>query len=256
MEVLRYAAQVIAVGEGVALLAAAAAWLGALRSRAAAPLLVEPQRRVAAVATLWALGLPLFYAALGYIPISRYLLAAAPAWLVLVALGFDAWLARARPTPRFARLLLAGIVGVALSASLATTVLRVRPGSTGQTVSAYREICRWLNANSAPGARVAVPEIGALGYYCDRYLIDLGGLVLPPRDFAALRAGGFTGLLRATRPEYLISLDPADGPPPGMLTRLGDAARFERVLSESSQLQTASSQSREIRVALYQLTWK
>jgi len=254
--VLVWAGQVIAVGEGLGLAAGALAWLAAVRARGAAPLLVPPQGRVAAVAASWAVGLPLFYAVLGYVPISRYLVAAAPAWLLLAALGFDAWLARAQPAPGLARRALAGVLAVALVASLAATFLRVRPGSTDRTVRAYRAICTWLNANAAPDARVAVPEIGALGYHCDRYLIDLGGLVLPPRDFAALRAGGFTGLLDATRPEYLISLDPADGPPPAMLTNLGERASFERVVSESSQLQTAGKQSSEIRVALYKLSWR
>jgi hypothetical protein len=37
----------------------------------------------------------------------------------------------------------------------------------------------WLEANSAPGDRVAAHDIGALGYFSRRELLDLAGLVSP-----------------------------------------------------------------------------
>lgn len=41
------------------------------------------------------------------------------------------------------------------------------------------ETARWVEANAAPDALVAAHDIGALGYYYDRPLIDLAGLVTP-----------------------------------------------------------------------------
>jgi hypothetical protein len=38
---------------------------------------------------------------------------------------------------------------------------------------------RWLEANTAPGARIAVHDIGAVGYFTRRPLLDLAGLVNP-----------------------------------------------------------------------------
>jgi hypothetical protein len=38
---------------------------------------------------------------------------------------------------------------------------------------------RWVNANTGVEARVAAHDIGALGYYAQRELLDLAGLVTP-----------------------------------------------------------------------------
>lgn len=43
----------------------------------------------------------------------------------------------------------------------------------------YVEAARWICAHSGPEATVAHVEIGALGYFCDRQLEDLMGLVTP-----------------------------------------------------------------------------
>lgn len=41
------------------------------------------------------------------------------------------------------------------------------------------EIGRWLRANAAPGAVVATPDIGAIGFFGERRILDVGGLVTP-----------------------------------------------------------------------------
>jgi hypothetical protein len=38
---------------------------------------------------------------------------------------------------------------------------------------------RWLKTNSEPDAVVAAPDIGAVGYFSERRILDLGGLVSP-----------------------------------------------------------------------------
>ena len=40
-------------------------------------------------------------------------------------------------------------------------------------------LARWLSANTPPGALVAAHDIGAIGYWADRPLLDLAGLVTP-----------------------------------------------------------------------------
>ncbi len=64
---------------------------------------------------------------------------------------------------------------------------------------------RWLDAHAAPDALVAAHDIGALGYFAGRPLLDLAGLVSPEvipfiRDEAALAA-----FLDARQPDYLIT---------------------------------------------------
>ena len=54
-------------------------------------------------------------------------------------------------------------------------------------------VARWLDANTPPDAVIAVHDIGAVGYYTDRRLLDLAGLISPEvipfiRDEAQLYA--------------------------------------------------------------------
>jgi hypothetical protein len=88
-------------------------------------------------------------------------------------------------------------------------------------------VCRWARENTPPSARIAAPEIGALGYYCDRPLVDLGGLVLRPSELELLRAGGVVALLRRTRPDYWVDLGPR-GEPSAALAALADELRAGR----------------------------
>ncbi len=39
------------------------------------------------------------------------------------------------------------------------------------------EPSRWINNNTPPGAIIAAHDIGALGYFGDRFVIDLAGLI-------------------------------------------------------------------------------
>jgi hypothetical protein len=41
------------------------------------------------------------------------------------------------------------------------------------------DTARWVAANTPPGSRVAAHDIGALGYFGQRPLIDLAGLITP-----------------------------------------------------------------------------
>ena len=38
---------------------------------------------------------------------------------------------------------------------------------------------RWLEQNTLPGDKIATPVVGAIGYYCDRTIIDMLGIVDP-----------------------------------------------------------------------------
>jgi hypothetical protein len=41
------------------------------------------------------------------------------------------------------------------------------------------ETARWISANTAPGDLIAAHDIGAMGYFGQRRLVDLAGLVSP-----------------------------------------------------------------------------
>jgi hypothetical protein len=64
---------------------------------------------------------------------------------------------------------------------------------------------RWVAANTAPNALVAAHDIGALGYFAERDLLDLAGLVSPEvipfiRDETRLAA-----FLRDRHADYLVT---------------------------------------------------
>lgn len=80
------------------------------------------------------------------------------------------------------------------------------------------DTAQWIRDNTPPGARIAAHDIGALGYFGERHLLDLAGLVSPEvipilRDEEAL-----AGFLQQNHADYLMTF-------PGwypLLSRLGD----------------------------------
>src|SRR5439155_6476057 len=43
----------------------------------------------------------------------------------------------------------------------------------------YEQIGRWLRTNTPPNATVGMQEVGTIGYYADRHVIDFYGLIQP-----------------------------------------------------------------------------
>ena len=81
--------------------------------------------------------------------------------------------------------------------------------------SYYKEIAGFLQPLLEPGDRVAAPEIGALGYFCDCEILDTIGLVSPaavdyypvPDELLLSNNAIPPELVRIERPEYIVSLD-------------------------------------------------
>ena len=64
---------------------------------------------------------------------------------------------------------------------------------------------RWVAGHTAPAARLAVNDIGAIAYFGDRWIIDVMGLVTP--EILPYRRQGAAGVLRyleRTCPDYLV----------------------------------------------------
>jgi hypothetical protein len=73
-------------------------------------------------------------------------------------------------------------------------------------------IGKWLNENSSPAAVVATPDIGAVGYYAERRVLDLGGLVTPAmgpllatHDISEITRGGLYETV--AHADYLVDRD-------------------------------------------------
>lgn len=69
--------------------------------------------------------------------------------------------------------------GLALSFAGLAGAIVMRIPVLDHAYDAYQETGLWLKANTAPTAKVAMVEIGVAGFYSDRYIIDILGLVNP-----------------------------------------------------------------------------
>ncbi|MBI1798631.1 MAG: hypothetical protein HYR73_02970 [Candidatus Eisenbacteria bacterium] len=165
----------------------------------------------------WLIGVPALYVARGVPVLSRYLLPLLP---VLAWLSWRAaerwWLGDEDPAPPN-RARRAAALGVAVATLIVcqnllvyrTTVL---PQVTSFTSGLERSLIRWgrwFGAHTPGDAVIAAPDIGAVGYYSQRRVLDLAGLVSPrvipllqresPEDVIAQFS-----FASFARPEYLI----------------------------------------------------
>jgi len=168
---------------------------------------------------VWVFALPVLYVMRGVPVLSRYLVPLLPVLAWLAWRSVERWWAGEEPTPGQRRG--AAVLGVAL-ASLALiqclftysnlVLPQVRSFSAGlrQSLVPWGE---WFQAHTRPGETIAAPDIGALGYYGRRRVLDLAGLVSPrivplldretPEDLVA----NFS-FARIERPEYLVDRAP------------------------------------------------
>jgi hypothetical protein len=163
------------------------------------PRLVPLVWAIAHLAT-YALRLPVIYQH------GRYEIPVIPV-LIVFGMGGTAALLRLSDTRIWAR-----VLSRAAALSVAITLLAFVGGGArayatdvsiieGEMVS----VARWLNTNAAPGDLIAAHDIGAVGYFTRRPLLDLAGLVSPEvipfiRDEARLGA-----LMRQRGAAYLVT---------------------------------------------------
>lgn len=150
---------------------------------------------------VWVFALPVLYVMRGVPVLSRYLVPLMPvlAWLAWRAV--ERWWAGEEPVPEQRRG--AAVLGVALAAlALVQGLLlynnAVRPQVTSFSAGLRQSLVpwgKWFAENARPNATIAAPDIGALGYYSRRRVLDLAGLVSP----------GMIPLLEREQPEDLVA---------------------------------------------------
>jgi len=74
------------------------------------------------------------------------------------------------------------------------------PANTGRI---YRKIGDWLSANTSADSLVAVTEVGVIGYFADRPMVDLLG-ILRPDIGDALGRGDLTYTIPHYMPDYIV----------------------------------------------------
>jgi 4-amino-4-deoxy-L-arabinose transferase-like glycosyltransferase len=160
---------------------------------------------------LWALALPVIYVVLDFHVLSRYLVPVTPAVIVLAYLGFDRSIGRIISGRGASRWALVAVTIIALLQNVlfyrAVVVEPTREFSRGLE-EVLGEMGRWLDGNSASDALVAAPDIGAIGYYSGREILDLGGLITPEindmRQTIDVERIIEEGLYLVFEPDYLL----------------------------------------------------
>ncbi len=122
----------------------------------------------------WLLALPTFYAVSGVPGVTRYIVPLAP---LLIAYGWRLLAPHLLAWPRRSATFVAA-VGVGLAAYFVVIVPQAHTFMAGVEASLVDQ-GRWFKANTPPGTRVAIRDIGAFAYYSDRPIVDLAGLVTP-----------------------------------------------------------------------------
>jgi hypothetical protein len=173
--------------------------------------LARGRRAFWAVVALWPTLLIASFALTGVQVVSRYLLAATPSILLL---GAAALRPGAAAVSRGRLASVAALLFVSLHAAGGLLVaFRVSAPAAREHTAGLRaslgEIGRWARENTRPGTGFAVADIGAFGYYSDRPVLDLYGLVTPAMGPISVKAGydrAVRELLFAPigRPDYLV----------------------------------------------------
>jgi arabinofuranosyltransferase len=142
----------------------------------------DRERHGAFLLLLWAIGLPAVYVLLDFQILSRYLVPITPAIVVLAFSSIENVSRGLRLSARARSSMIAVFTAATIIQNvLFYTIVIVPPTlefSRGLT-EVIGGMGEWLARNSAPDAVVATPDIGAIGYYSERRVLDLGGLVTP-----------------------------------------------------------------------------
>lgn len=151
----------------------------------------------------WVACLPPLYAARGVEVISRYLVPLLPIVALTAWRALEAWwwppegtLDRARrPGPRLALVAVAVLVAAQNLAVYRGAVIPQVRTFTAAVRESLQPWGQWFRRHTAPGTIVATPDIGAIGYYSERTIFDLAGLITP----------GMVSVLEHTTPELAVS---------------------------------------------------
>ncbi len=150
---------------------------------------------------VWLASIPALYVARGVPVISRYLLPLVPVLAWLAWRAAERWwcVEPAEPRARRRAVALGAIVAVVvLGQNLAVYVTDVRPHVRSFSSGLRSSLVpwgRWFRAHSDREATIATPDIGAIGYFSDRRVLDLAGLITPE----------MVPLLERHEPEWVVT---------------------------------------------------
>jgi hypothetical protein len=208
----------------------------------------------------WALCLPAFYVVGGAPVAGRYMMYGLPAYLLigvsawgmlLAPEGFPAWFSLQRRRA----LVVASLVLTALLVSFVQYkylwhITRWPQGMDPKMI----EIAAYLRENSREDEVVAADQVGVLGYFSERYVIDLMGLVspemLPVRKSKEPHA--IWKYIRDRKADYLFVIDDL----PLLTSRDPRYASLELLKVEEIQREGAAAAGKPVKYYLYRTHWR
>ena len=167
----------------------------------------------------WVLALPVLYTVRGVPVLSRYLVPVLPVLAWLAWRAAEQWWIGDDPAPgrrRFASVMAAGVAALMLTQNLVVYRTQVLPHVRSFSPALTSSLIawgRWFGSHTRPDAVIATPDIGAIGYFSDRRIVDLAGLVTPamvPHLMHETPEESVAGFRFATfsRPDYLVDRAP------------------------------------------------
>lgn len=131
---------------------------------------------------MWSFTLPLAYVLLDFQVLSRYLVPVMPGVIVLGVVAWRRIASRLWRGPGGQKYAVAVFAAVAILQSVSVYLAVVVPPTQRFSRALETTIAgmgKWLEKNSDADAVVATPDIGAIGYFSRRRILDLGGLISP-----------------------------------------------------------------------------
>jgi hypothetical protein len=165
----------------------------------------------------WPLAYFVAYTLLGVTTYFWYYAPLVPGYILLIGLGLTACFEIAeklfkivRPLKGERRFLPVAFFSMILITLAVTQSLAWRDASkrTDPRYAIYRETGNWLRNNTPPGSEIGTLEVGIIGYYADRPIIDFAGLIQP--DVASYMASDITYedtalyAIERYHPQYLV----------------------------------------------------
>lgn len=149
---------------------------------------------------VYALRLPVFYQH------GRYIMPMIPAFILLGAAGLARWI-DVRSEHKWRRVTSAAWTGTAVIVLIVFWGLGAKAYAldVGVIESEMVQVARWINKNTPENAVVGAHDIGGLGYFGGREIIDLAGLISPDVIPFIRDQNQLAGYLNARGADYLVT---------------------------------------------------
>jgi hypothetical protein len=128
---------------------------------------------------IWMIFPAMFYLSRGVFITSRYLIIGIPPLMICAFLTLQSVKEHGIGVAINKHLKYLVLVMIAIQITLTTIITLPHVRAFQPTIKALKELAFELKETTPVGSSVAIGDVGVVGYYADRYLIDLEGLVSP-----------------------------------------------------------------------------